>query len=234
MVHSSASDTRCARSYRSRIAVLRTTRQACLNRSSLSPSLSASSASETLRAPISLCHSHPPSHHLRPMLPRYSSRLCSPPGLAICLSSRHTPNYSTPMGIQGTMIPSPCRFTHPLQARCRRHRMLAIDLREFVSSSFPHPPLVWERTGGGFPSSTTRALCSARIASFNALLSLSAELTVMSAARARRRDEVNIAEAALDDLGAQIAHRRGVQGVPHQCSDLEIGVGLDEFSKRRA
>jgi hypothetical protein len=132
-VRSSASDTRCARSCRSRTAVLRTTRQARLSLSSLSPSLSASSASEALRAPISLCHCHPPSRHLRPVLPRYSSRLCSPPGLAICLSSRHTPNYSTPMEIQVAMTPSPCRSTHPLRARWRRHRMLATDLREFVS-----------------------------------------------------------------------------------------------------
>ena len=122
------------------MAVLRTTRQARLSLSSLSPSLSASSASGALRAPTSLCHSPPPSRHLRPVLLRYSSRLCSPPGLAICLSSRHTPNYSTPMVIQGTMTPSPCRFTRPLRACWRRHRMLSTDLREFVSPPEPYIP----------------------------------------------------------------------------------------------
>jgi len=44
-------------------------------------------------------------------------------------------------------------------------------------------PLVWRRTGGGFPSSTTRAFCAARMASLSSTLSLSPELTVMSAAR---------------------------------------------------
>ena len=48
-----------------------------------------------------------------------------------------------------------------------------------------------------------------------------------------RRDKVGIAEAALDDLDAQVAHRLNVQGVPHQRGDLEIGVGLDEVGKHR-
>ena len=139
-VRSSAPDTRCARSYRSRMGVLRMTRQACLSLSSLSPSLSASSAFEALRALISLCRRHPPSHHLRPVLLRYSSRLCSPHGVVKCLSSRHTPNCSTPMENRGTIVPSLRRFTHPLRARCRRHGMLAIDLREFVPSPEPCIP----------------------------------------------------------------------------------------------
>jgi len=49
-----------------------------------------------------------------------------------------------------------------------------------------------------------------------------------------RSNEIGIAEAALDDLDAQVAHRLDVQGVPHQRSDLEIGVGFDEVSKHRA
>ena len=48
-----------------------------------------------------------------------------------------------------------------------------------------------------------------------------------------RRDDIGIAEAALDDLDAQVAHRLDVQGVPHQRSDLEIGVGLDKVGKHR-
>lgn len=49
-----------------------------------------------------------------------------------------------------------------------------------------------------------------------------------------RSNEIGIAEAALDDLDAQVAHRLDVQGVPHERSDLEIGVGLEEVSKHRA
>ena len=48
-----------------------------------------------------------------------------------------------------------------------------------------------------------------------------------------RRDKIGIAEAAFDDLDAQVAHRLDVQGVPHQRSDFEIGVGLDEVGKHR-
>ena len=48
-----------------------------------------------------------------------------------------------------------------------------------------------------------------------------------------RRDEIGIAEAALDDLDAQVAHGLDVQWVPHQRRDLEIGVGLDEVGKHR-
>ena len=47
------------------------------------------------------------------------------------------------------------------------------------------------------------------------------------------RNEIGIAEAAFDDLDAQVAYSLDVQGVPHERSDLEIGVGLDEDGKHR-
>ena len=125
MVRSSVSDTRYASLWRSRMALPRTGSQTHLSRPSLLPSPSALFASVAQRAPVTLLHCHLQSRHPRPVLLRCSPRLCSPPGLSICLSSQHTHNYSTPMEIQGMMIPCPCHFTRPLRARCRRHGMLA-------------------------------------------------------------------------------------------------------------
>ena len=45
-----------------------------------------------------------------------------------------------------------------------------------------------------------------------------------------RGDEVDIAEAALDDLDAQGADGLDVRGVPHKRDDLEVREGLDEVS----
>ena len=48
------------------------------------------------------------------------------------------------------------------------------------------------------------------------------------------RDEFGIAEAAFDDLDAQARNRFDVRGVPHQRSELEVGVGLDEVGEHGA
>ena len=48
------------------------------------------------------------------------------------------------------------------------------------------------------------------------------------------RDEIGITETAFDDFDAQFAHWFDVSGVPDQCSDLEVGVGLDDVNKHRA